>query len=378
LVDSERAAQVDGLLERGAEDEHSTLEQLRRGPTKATAATLLECIVRLDTARGLAVDDVAADVIPPARMRELVRYAETARAHTIGRLREPQRTAVLVAFLATLRPRAEDEVLDVFDALMYKLHSSADQRSMQERHQARRRLDRALRDVVAACAVVLDPEVRDEDLRRRVFCRVPEERLVESWTHVQHETNRREGGELRHFCRRYPYVRSFLPALLDALDLRAIGRGWSVLDAVNYLRRIEGRSRADLSRAPMGHLDSRWRRYAPPPTWHGAITSNPARVSEVSGHRFRERAIRGRIPSESVAGFGRNRWPDSVVIDGRIRPEHAVQAVIDRLREEGARVDDRDAARLLPLIHGHINLVGRYEFDRSLAAPPRGLRPLRA
>jgi hypothetical protein len=64
------------------------------------------------------------------------------------------------------------------------------------------------------------------------------------------------------------------------------------------------------------------RRYAPRPTWHRTITGNPARVSEVSGHRFRERAIRGRIPSVSVAGFGRNRWPDSVVIGGRIRSEH--------------------------------------------------------
>jgi hypothetical protein len=52
-----------------------------------------------------------------------------------------------------------------------------------------------------------------------------------------------------------------------------------------------------------------------------------------------------------------------------------VQAVIDRLLEECVRVHDRYVARLSPLIDGHINLFGRYEFDRSLAAPPSGLLP---
>jgi len=39
-----------------------------------------------------------------------------------------------------------------------------------------------------------------------------------------------------------------------------------------------------------------------------------------------------------------------------------LDAALDQLRDTGHHVDDADVARFPPLIHQHINLLGRYHF----------------
>ncbi|WP_425568769.1 Tn3 family transposase [Nonomuraea antimicrobica] len=51
-----------------------------------------------------------------------------------------------------------------------------------------------------------------------------------------------------------------------------------------------------------------------------------------------------------------------------------LSAAVDRLRAEGVPVKDEDAARLSPLGHAHLNVLGRYSISSS--APAEGLRQL--
>ena len=50
-------------------------------------------------------------------------------------------------------------------------------------------------------------------------------------------------------------------------------------------------------------------------------------------------------------------------------------AALARLRDQGYPVREEDVARLSPLGHAHLNVLGRYTFTTS--APTAGLRPLR-
>jgi len=52
-----------------------------------------------------------------------------------------------------------------------------------------------------------------------------------------------------------------------------------------------------------------------------------------------------------------------------------LDAALARLRDQGYPVRDDDVARLSPLGHAHLNVLGRYTFATS--APAAGLRPLR-
>ena len=54
-----------------------------------------------------------------------------------------------------------------------------------------------------------------------------------------------------------------------------------------------------------------------------------------------------------------------------------IEAALEQLRKEGFPIRDEDAARLSPLIHDHINLLGRYSFAMPDIVARGGLRPLR-
>jgi TnpA family transposase len=54
-----------------------------------------------------------------------------------------------------------------------------------------------------------------------------------------------------------------------------------------------------------------------------------------------------------------------------------LQAALNQLRAEGFTVLDEDVARLSPLVHDHINMLGRYSFAVPESVTRGELRPLR-
>jgi TnpA family transposase len=54
-----------------------------------------------------------------------------------------------------------------------------------------------------------------------------------------------------------------------------------------------------------------------------------------------------------------------------------IEAALEQLRKEGFQIRDEDVARLSPLIHDHINMLGRYSFAMPDIVAKGGLRPLR-
>lgn len=54
-----------------------------------------------------------------------------------------------------------------------------------------------------------------------------------------------------------------------------------------------------------------------------------------------------------------------------------IEAALDQLRRDGYPVQNDDVARLSPLLHEHINMLGRYSFSVPDAVARGQLRPLR-
>ena len=54
-----------------------------------------------------------------------------------------------------------------------------------------------------------------------------------------------------------------------------------------------------------------------------------------------------------------------------------MQVALNQLRAEGFTVLDEDVARLSPLVHDHINMLGRYSFAVPESVTRGELRPLR-
>jgi len=51
---------------------------------------------------------------------------------------------------------------------------------------------------------------------------------------------------------------------------------------------------------------------------------------------------------------------------------------LNKLRADGFEVKDEDVARLSPLVHEHINMIGRYSFSVPDSVARGELRPLRS
>ncbi len=54
-----------------------------------------------------------------------------------------------------------------------------------------------------------------------------------------------------------------------------------------------------------------------------------------------------------------------------------IDAILAQLRLEGHTVKDEDVTRLSPLVHEHINMLGRYSFAVPESVIKGDLRPLR-
>ena len=54
-----------------------------------------------------------------------------------------------------------------------------------------------------------------------------------------------------------------------------------------------------------------------------------------------------------------------------------MNAAINRLQKEGWEIKEEDKARLSPLSHSHINMLGRYQFNLPEELKDGALPPLR-
>jgi hypothetical protein len=53
-----------------------------------------------------------------------------------------------------------------------------------------------------------------------------------------------------------------------------------------------------------------------------------------------------------------------------------MQAALAHLRAQGETLNDENIARLLPLCHGHINMLGHYSFTPTELVTKEHLKPL--
>jgi hypothetical protein len=95
----------------------SLLDQLRIGPVRVSGTALVKAIQRLETVCQLGIKLPDAGV-PPSRLSSLARFAATAKVSAVSRLPSVRRMATLVAFIHCLEASAQDDVIEILDALL--------------------------------------------------------------------------------------------------------------------------------------------------------------------------------------------------------------------------------------------------------------------
>jgi Tn3 transposase DDE domain len=67
----------------------------------------------------------------------------------------------------------------------------------------------------------------------------------------------------------------------------------------------------------------------------------------------------------------------ALTISPRFASVSYIEAALEQLQKEGFPIREEDVARLSPLLHQHINMLGRYSFAMPDIVARGGLRPLR-
>ena len=89
--------------------------------------------------------------------------------------------------------------------------------------------------------VVLDPKVKDADLRRTIYRRIPPNELRDAVEESDRIIRPLDDHYFDFLESRYSYLRQFTPEFLDALPFRSNRAGAPILEAVALLRDLNTR-----------------------------------------------------------------------------------------------------------------------------------------
>jgi hypothetical protein len=158
VVTPEERRRLETLLVIPVGSRQSTLENLRRPPTKVSSEGLLAALDRLGEIRALGVGHHDLSRLPASRVDALARMATSMRAQAIARMAEERRTAVLLAFARVVETRACDDALELFDLLLRKTFARAERVDSKKRLRSLKVFEAAALQLALACRIFVDPD----------------------------------------------------------------------------------------------------------------------------------------------------------------------------------------------------------------------------
>jgi len=253
------------LLRKPQDSYYSRLELLRHPPTRQSSPALLGALERLEALRGLKVGHLDLSPIPPVRIRALARYAAVMPTATISKQKPKRKLATLLAFAQTYELMAMDDALDVLYALVTDIFAKAQREGQKNRLRTLKDLDAAALTLADAGEMLLnEEEYADDIVRVEAFRQISRAALLEAIGTVRNLTRPPDDHYQDEMVERYHHIRRFLPALLKTIDFEATPAGQAALDALHFLKRMEGHSDPNWTAAPLDGLRRGWQHLVQP------------------------------------------------------------------------------------------------------------------
>lgn len=258
-ISSEQQARLEKLLVTTDGTRNSLLDRLRTGPVMISGPSLVQALLRLHSVRELGIKLPTAH-IPTTRLAALARYASTAKVSAILRLPPQRRLASLVAFVHCLEATAQDDALEVLEALLRDLFNAAIRADKKARLRTLKDLDKAAATLANACQILLDTGFPDVELRTQLFEKIPRDTLAQAVDGVIALIRPADDVYYLELDAKYRTVRRFLPTLLEHIRFGANSDGKPVIAAYDWLR-----SNITLKKpgndAPLELADKSWQKH---------------------------------------------------------------------------------------------------------------------
>jgi TnpA family transposase len=259
-ITAQQKDQLQRLLLVPEGDRVSSLDQLRSGPTRISGPAIRAAIDRLNAVRVLGITVPMKARIPSSRIASLARFANRAKAQAISRMPTARRIATLVAFVHCLEATAQDEVPEVLEMLLHDLFGNAITADQKARLRTLKDLDQSAAALAEACLLVLDPNVPDENLRKKVFAKIPRAALQNALERLSALIRPPDDVYFTELSEHYRSVRGYLPQVLAHIAFETAPAGRPLLAAYDWLRAQQERNKPE-NNAPREIIDKAWRRH---------------------------------------------------------------------------------------------------------------------
>ena len=121
-------------------------------------------------------------------------------------------------------------------------------------------MDSAALELLKASKIIIDERYREqriEDLFTPVFI----ESIREAASTIEELARPADDDYHNQLINHYLTIRRFLPKLLESVIFSATENGQKILDAIQFLKSIEGKSKPKLNNAPCDMIPKSWRRH---------------------------------------------------------------------------------------------------------------------
>lgn len=180
--------------------------------------------------------------------------------HKIARMREDRRIAVLVGFVKAFETIALDESLDVLDMLTTDIARNARVKGRKSRLRTLKDLDRSALRLAAVCALFLDDELSNDEIKDAVFKRAPKEALAETIAVVNSLARPASDQYHNELVEQYGKVRRLLPNVLATVEFKVVPAGTATMNALEYYAEMGTTWRKTLDKPPLEFITQPWRR----------------------------------------------------------------------------------------------------------------------
>ena len=258
----EQRQRIETLLDAERGELTMTLERLRAAPTRRSPTELIRSLERLSIIRARAIRPTIPEGFPPAALLRLARFGHRVKPAVLAHLPEPRRTATLVALLHSLEATAQDDAVELFEALAAEVVGDAAKAHQQARLRTLRDLDGAALKLAKGWRLLLRDTPPPADWQEHVFDAVPRAEIEAAMERVETLVRPDDACHYEELRRRWRRVRHIFAALLGRVSFGASPAAEPVKKAIDYLRALEESwSDAAMRDAPMGAVGRVWRRH---------------------------------------------------------------------------------------------------------------------
>ena len=260
LPTKEQVGKLETLLQVPDGSRTSRFDCYRKGPVNISGPTFNKSVERYLALNAFGMRELDFTGIPPVRFKSLARHAGMISMHKIARMPANKRTAILTAFVRAYETVALDDALDVLDLLITDIAGEAKKLGQKKRLRTLKDLDKSALALAEVCALVLDGDIQDGQLRPAIFSRIPNEQLLTSIATVHELARPNDHHFQEEMVEQYGRVRRFLPMLLGHIEFKAAPAGQTTLDALQYLGRFLTSRKQVLEEAPLTIVSNSWKR----------------------------------------------------------------------------------------------------------------------